>query len=116
MINPTVPPHDHDNDVPPAPPLPTVDELVQQCPTFSRLDAAMALTVVQMRDASPNWRSLHISNVIDYSQQGYTWMQIWLALITEWLYWKSTGDYEAILEYSTLAYAVRHSLPPLDAE
>ena len=113
MIDPIVPPQNQD-ELPPATPLPTVDELVQQCPTFSRVDAAMALTVVQMRDASPHWHSLHISNVIDYSQQGYTWVEIWLALVTEWLYWKTTGDYESILDYSTLAYAIRHSRPQSD--
>jgi hypothetical protein len=116
MINPTVPPHEHDNDVPPAPPLPTVDELAQKCPTFSRLDAAIALTVVQMRESNPYGRSIHIANVIEYSLEGYTWMQIWMVMMTEWVYQEVTDDCEFILEYSSLAYAVRHRLPPMDAE
>lgn len=111
MIYPTVPPHDHD-DLPPAPPLPTVDELIRQCPTFSPLDAAFAITFVEMRVSDPHGRNAHMSNIIDYSQQGYTWQQIWMVLLTEWRYWKDTGDYRLMLDDGDLVHSTRHSLQP----
>jgi hypothetical protein len=49
----TVPPHDH-NDLPTAPPLPSVDELIRQCPTFSALR----------------------NKVIDDLQQDYVWGRV----------------------------------------